>query len=108
VLANLLGNAMKFTRVGGRIEVRVRRLGDDAVRIEVADTGVGIAPESLPHVFDRFWQASHARRAGAGLGLAIAKGIVEEHGGALDVESVRGHGSTFLLTLPIRPDDAHA
>src|SRR5204863_163157 len=76
VLANLAGNAVKFTPSGGRVEVSAAREGDE-VRVAVRDTGPGIAAEDLPYVFDRFWQARSTRRAGAGLGLAIAKGIVE-------------------------------
>ena len=66
------------------------------------DTGAGIAAEEMPHVFDRFWQAQKARRAGAGLGLQIVKGIVEAHGGRIWVESEVGVGTTFYFTLPDR------
>ena len=72
------------------------------LRVSVADTGSGIAAEQLPHVFGAFWQARHADRRGLGLGLAIARGIVEAHGGRLWVESVPGHGSTFVIALPLR------
>jgi signal transduction histidine kinase len=100
-LGNLVGNALKFTPSGGRVTVR----GDadqarPVVRLEVADTGPGIAPDHLPHVFDRFWQARETRRAGAGLGLAIVKGIVEAHDGAVTVESTVGEGTRFRLELP--------
>jgi signal transduction histidine kinase len=70
------------------------------VRFSVADTGSGIAEEDLLHLFDRFWQARRARRGGAGLGLAITRGIVEAHGGRLEVESEVGRGTTFYFTLP--------
>jgi PAS domain S-box-containing protein len=100
VLANLVGNALKFTGAGGRIEVRAQRDGPN-VRIEVTDTGAGIASDALEHVFDRFWQAAHARRAGAGLGLAIAKGIVEEHGGTIAIESELGRGTRASVVLPV-------
>ncbi|MFL5383484.1 MAG: ATP-binding protein [Longimicrobiaceae bacterium] len=100
VLANLAGNAVKFTPSGGRVEVSAARAGDE-VRVAVRDTGPGIAAEDLPYVFDRFWQARSTRRAGAGLGLAIAKGIVEAHGGAISAESIAGEGSTFAFTLPV-------
>jgi two-component system, chemotaxis family, sensor kinase Cph1 len=73
------------------------------VRFSVADTGVGIDPADLPHVFDRFWQAKRSREGGAGLGLAIARGIVAAHGGEMWVESERGSGSTFFFTLPTAP-----
>lgn len=99
VLANLVGNALKFTPEGGRITLGAVREGE-AVRISVADTGPGIAPEHLPHVFDRYWKTRGGNRHGAGLGLAICKGIVEAHGGCIGVESVPAEGSTFAFTLP--------
>lgn len=102
VLGNLIGNALKFTPDGGRVSVGANRAGEHVV-FRVADTGRGIPPESLPHVFDRFWQGAHAHRAGAGLGLAIAKGIVEEHGGTITVESAPGRGATFTFTVPVSP-----
>lgn len=100
VLSNLLGNALKFTPEGGRVRVTTSIVGD-AVQIAVEDTGPGIATESLPHVFDRFWQAQGTGKQGVGLGLAIAKGIVEAHGGAMSVASEPGQGATFRFTLPI-------
>lgn len=100
VFENLIGNAIKFTEAGGRITVRAVSQEHD-VLFSVADTGSGIEAESLPHVFDRFWQAAtHARHMGAGLGLPVAKGIVEAHGGRMWVESVPGRGSTFYFTIP--------
>jgi signal transduction histidine kinase len=99
VFSNLIGNAIKFTPKGGRIDVRGRMTGDEAV-FTIADTGAGIPSENLPHLFDRFWQARETRRAGAGLGLYIAKGIIEAHGGRLWVESALGVGTTFSFTLP--------
>ncbi len=99
VMNNLLGNALKFSSSGGRVRVEVRE-GEGSVLISVSDSGPGIAPDALSHVFDRFWQGARARRAGAGLGLSIAKGIVEAHGGVIDVESVVGQGATFRFTLP--------
>lgn len=100
VLENLVSNAVKHTASGGQIEIRAELVHND-VHVAVRDTGSGIAPESLPHLFDRFWQARGARRGGAGLGLAIAKGIVEAHGGRIWVESTLGAGSTFGFSLPI-------
>jgi signal transduction histidine kinase len=103
-LSNLLGNAMKFTPVGGhvvlsaRLEPETSRTGP-AVRFAVSDTGPGIAPEDLPRVFDWFWQSPRGKRSGAGLGLAIAKGLVEAHGGRLAVESVVGGGTTFWFSI---------
>ncbi|HSU15642.1 PAS domain S-box protein [Longimicrobium sp.] len=101
VLANLLGNAVKFTPQGGRVGLRVTAGGDE-VRFDVSDTGPGIPAEHLDRVFDRFWKVRSANRQGAGLGLAIAKGIVEAHDGRIWVESEAGRGSTFSFTLPIR------
>ncbi len=100
VLTNLVGNAIKFTFEGGKIEVTAEREGND-VRLSVADTGPGIAPAHLPHVFDRFWKAETGGKKGTGLGLYIAKGIVEAHGGRIWVESQLGHGATFHFTLPL-------
>jgi PAS domain S-box-containing protein len=99
VFENLIGNAIKFTPRGGRIMVGAAA-GAGEVHFSVADTGRGIAPENLPHVFDRFWQAKHAKRAGAGLGLRICKGIVEANGGRIWVESSHGGGTTFHFTVP--------
>ena len=99
VLENLVGNAIKFTQDGGTITVTAMRDADE-VRFSIADTGAGIPAQSLPHVFDRFWQARRAGSRGAGLGLAICKGIVEAHGGRIWVESTEGRGSTFSFTIP--------
>jgi len=106
VFENLIGNAIKFTEAGGLITVGAASRDQD-VLFSVADTGCGIPPESLPHVFDRFWQAvPRAGRLGAGLGLAITKGIIEAHGGRIWVESTAGRGSTFFFTIPKAPSDA--
>jgi PAS domain S-box-containing protein len=98
VLSNLVGNAIKFTPPGGRITMTAIDIGNE-VRFEIADTGPGIAADQLPHVFGRFWQGSRGDRRGIGLGLAIAKGIVEAHGGRIWVESRVGEGSHFYFTL---------
>ena len=105
LLSNILSNAVKFTPAGGNVVVDATVAGD-VVRIEVHDSGVGITADELPHVFERFWQADHHRRAGAGLGMAIAKGIVEAHGGEIGVTSEVGVGSTFYFTLPLHTDRA--
>jgi signal transduction histidine kinase len=76
---------------------------DAEVSFRVEDTGPGIAPEHLPRLFDRFWQARESRRGGAGLGLVIARGIAEGHGGRVEVQSRLGHGSAFTLVLPEQP-----
>jgi PAS domain S-box-containing protein len=99
VLSNLVGNAIKATPDGGEIRVRVETRPRSAVLL-VADTGHGIAPEDLPHVFERYWRGSAARYAGQGLGLAIAKRIVDAHGGRISVESELGRGSTFAVEIP--------
>jgi PAS domain S-box-containing protein len=99
VFTNLIGNAIKFSPEGATITVQAESSGGE-IRYSVADTGQGIPPEQLPHVFDRFWQASETARLGNGLGLSIAKGIVEAHGGRIWVESEMGRGSTFRFTLP--------
>jgi PAS domain S-box-containing protein len=100
VLSNLIGNAIKFTPADGRICVHcVAR--DEVVRLGVTDTGSGIPAELLPHIFGRFWQANSSDRRGIGLGLSIAQGIVEAHGGSIWVESTVGGGTTFYFTLPI-------
>ena len=100
VLGNLLGNAVKFTPDGGQLTVGARVDGDET-RLWVRDTGTGIRPDALPHVFERYWQEKEAESRGTGLGLYIAKGIVEAHGGRIWAESVPGQGSTFTFTLPV-------
>lgn len=102
VLSNLVGNAVKFTPRSGRIIVCAEHI-DGEVRFGVIDTGPGIPAEQLPHIFGRFWQAKSDHR-GIGLGLAIAKGIVEAHNGRIWVESHVGLGSTFYFTLPTTTD----
>jgi len=99
VLSNLVSNALKFTGNGGSVTVTVRRTGD-IVLFAVSDTGIGIEPEHLARVFDRFWQVRREGRKGLGLGLAIARGIVEAHGGRIWAESTPGEGTTFLFTVP--------
>ncbi len=98
VLSNLVGNALKFSRSHGRICVRARRAGA-YIEISVEDSGSGIAPEHLAHVFDRFWRAEQTSGSGAGLGLAIAKGIVEAHDGEIRVESSAA-GTRVSFTVP--------
>jgi len=97
-LGNIVGNAIKFTPRGGRVTMSVAT-GEGTVQFRVSDTGPGVPPEHLPHLFDRFWQARATGRGGVGLGLAIAKGIVEAHGGSIRVEGGPG-GGTFVLVLP--------
>ena len=98
-LSNLVGNAVKFSPPVGEIIVRVTPL-DGEVMFSVTDHGQGMTAEQLSHAFDRFWQSSRTDRQGAGLGLAIAKGIIEAHGGRIWAESSPGNGSTFYFTVP--------
>jgi PAS domain S-box-containing protein len=100
VLSNLIANALSHTPAGGSIRVGAEELDGDVI-FSVADTGSGISAAHLPHVFDRYWQADSSSRSGAGLGLWIARSIVEAHGGRIGVESDEGAGATFRFTLPI-------
>jgi K+-sensing histidine kinase KdpD len=105
VVTNLLSNAIKFSPSEGRLEVMVESR-DGCVRVGIRDAGEGIAPENLPKLFQKFTQidsTSTRRAGGTGLGLVICKGIVEQHGGQMSVESVVGQGSTFYFTLPPAP-----
>jgi two-component system, OmpR family, sensor histidine kinase BaeS len=102
-LINLLSNALKFTPAGGSVQVGVGAAGG-AVLLKVTDTGIGIGPADLPHVFERFYRADSSRSrstGGSGIGLSIAKAIAEAHGGTLTVTSSPGRGSEFTITLPL-------
>jgi signal transduction histidine kinase len=99
VFANLLQNAISFSPRGGIIRVELE-LAPDEARVAIRDEGPGMDAETQRHIFDRYWQARQAGRAGAGLGLSIARGIVEAHGGRIAVESVPGDGSTFSFSIP--------
>jgi signal transduction histidine kinase len=98
-LSNLVGNAIKFSATGSKILVVPRKEAEGVV-IAVVDKGKGIPADQLPRVFDRYWQSSRTDRQGAGLGLAIAKGIVEAHGGRIWIESTPGEGTTASFSLP--------
>jgi len=101
----LLDNALKYTPYEGSISLSLVT-GDDYATVTVSDTGIGILPEDLPHIFERFYRADRARsrdRGGSGLGLAIALNIVQEHQGSIEVESAPGKGSTFTVKLPLVP-----
>ncbi|MCP4360859.1 MAG: GAF domain-containing sensor histidine kinase [Chloroflexi bacterium] len=101
VLLNLVSNATKYNRENGRLSITVRRVNDEA-HILVADTGPGIAPEDVPHLFERFYRIPGSNRAeGTGLGLSVSKKIVEEHHGRIEVHSVLGEGTTFTVCLPL-------
>lgn len=106
VLSNLMGNALNFVPTGGRIQIGTQRRGD-FVRVSVKDNGTGIPEHQIGRVFDRFWRGDQTRALGAGLGLAVAKGIVEAHGGIIEVESRVGLGSTFSFTLPVFETPEH-
>jgi len=102
VIANLVHNAIKFTPAGGRITVTTRALKDSVV-VDITDTGIGIPNEDLPRVFERFYKGDKARTGeGTGMGLAIAKHVVEAHGGSIWVQSEEGKGSTFSFSLPFQ------
>jgi CheY-like chemotaxis protein len=108
VVTNLLTNAAKYTEEGGRIWLSVQQEGDKAV-LRVRDTGIGIAPDFLPHVFDLFTQAersSDRSQGGLGIGLALAKRLVEMHAGTIGVSSIFGKGSEFIVTIAVCPPGA--
>ncbi|HXM39017.1 MAG TPA: GAF domain-containing sensor histidine kinase [Gemmatimonadales bacterium] len=107
VLGNLIGNAIKFTPEGGSVTVSADPVGDE-VMFAVRDSGVGVPAKQLPHVFDRFWQATPKARLGSGLGLTIAKGVVEALGGRIWAESRAGEGTTFFFTLPSAVPEAES
>jgi heavy metal sensor kinase len=100
VFANLLDNAVKYTPAGGKITVSMD-LTDDEARIHISDTGIGIAPETLPHIYERFYRGDKSRSTpGLGLGLSLVQTIIHAHGGKIKVQSEVGAGSTFTITLP--------
>jgi len=104
LLLNLVTNAIKYTPSGGSVSIELEDLGQSVV-LTVRDTGIGVAPGDLPHIFERFWRADPARsrtgdRPGVGLGLSITKWIAEAHGGSIGVQSRPGRGTTFSVTLP--------
>jgi signal transduction histidine kinase len=99
VLNNLLSNALRYTPRGGTVRVRCRVDGSGQIVLSIEDTGRGIPPEQLPHVFDRFYKSKDSR--GTGLGLAIAKSLITAHGGKIAVQSVPGEGTTIRVTLPL-------
>src|SRR5207248_761819 len=110
VMLNLLDNAIKFTPAGGRIDVRVSR-DAEAAHLAIQDTGIGVHADAQPHLFDRFFRADPARSPGvdgAGLGLSLAKWVVDRHGGRIEVQSRPGEGSTFTVHLPLVQGDSAA
>jgi signal transduction histidine kinase len=105
VLSNLVGNAVKFTPVGGMVSLFAEATAEEVI-VTVRDTGPGIPADDLPHIFDRFWHTSRLQSGGAGLGLAIAKGIVDAHGGRIWVTRPEEGGAAFSFTLPF--DSPHS
>jgi two-component system sensor histidine kinase KdpD len=110
VIANLVANAVKFSAPGTEIAIAAAPVdGGAAVEIRVTDHGVGIPPASLPHIFETFYRVrSTAGVTGSGVGLAICKGLVEAHGGAIDAESTPGVGTTISVRLPVEPGQGQA
>jgi signal transduction histidine kinase len=110
IVDNLLSNALRYTDAGGAVRLRVSRRGANAV-LEVSDTGIGITPDELPRVFDRFWRSDRSRSratGGSGIGLAVVRELVEAHAGDVEVESAPGRGTLFRVTLPaLRPERVH-
>jgi two-component system phosphate regulon sensor histidine kinase PhoR len=108
LVLNLLENAIKYNRPEGEVTVRLSSTGPGVV-LEVSDTGIGIPPESLPRIFERFYRVDKGRardEGGTGLGLAIVKHVAQAHGGQVDVESRIGKGTTFRVRLPVAPNPA--
>src|SRR5262249_59127558 len=105
VISNLVSNALKFTPEEGTIRVSAHKQ-DHQIVVSVADTGPGIPQEHLSKIFDRFFRAPGTKQEGSGLGLSIAKGIVEAHGGTIWAESEMGNGSSFFFTMPLDESDA--
>lgn len=112
VVNNLIDNALKFTSSGGAVRVDLQfDAPTQQARLSIADTGLGIALEDLPHIFDRFYRGDRSRAResqtrGNGLGLSICQAIVAAHGGRIEVQSTPGHGSTFVVCLPAQADAA--
>jgi two-component system sensor histidine kinase BaeS len=110
IVDNLLSNALRYTDAGGVVRLRAGRRGPNAV-LEVSDTGIGIAPDELPRIFDRFWRSDRSRSratGGSGIGLAVVRELVDAHGGEVEVESAPGRGTLFRVTLPaLRAERVH-
>ena len=102
-ISNLIANAIKYTPAGGKIHVS-GTLTDNCVKVTVTDTGIGIAPDALPHIFERFYRAAASAQQyrGSGLGLAISRAIIEQHHGTITAASELGEGTTFVVTLPLQ------
>jgi two-component system phosphate regulon sensor histidine kinase PhoR len=101
-IINLIHNAIKFTEPEGEISINTRN-DENSITVDISDTGIGISKNDLPHVFERFYKVDRARTGGGtGMGLAIAKHVIEAHGGSITVHSEEGKGSTFSFSLPIK------
>ena len=102
IFVNVVGNAVKYTPPGGVVTISMQQVGGQA-QVEVADTGIGIPEDALPHLFEEFYRAPNAKKAevGTGLGLAIVKDLVERYDGRIQVKSTVGVGTTFTVTLPL-------
>ncbi|HOD76201.1 MAG TPA: sensor histidine kinase, partial [Syntrophorhabdaceae bacterium] len=101
LLKNLIDNAIKYTPSGGSVDVRLSRDGSNRIALTVSDSGMGISPEDLPRIFDRFYRGDRSRsEAGLGLGLSLARAIARAHGGDITVTSIPDRGATFTVTLP--------
>jgi signal transduction histidine kinase len=110
IFSNLVTNAINYSPGGGQVSVSANGLGE-YMEIRVADTGVGIDPEELPKIFDKFYRVKHPETRqvmGTGLGLAIVKGVIEAHQGTIDVESTLGKGTVFRILLPVILSDKNA
>lgn len=108
VFFNLMSNAFKHTPDNGKIGVTLRKNEDSEIVLEVKDSGEGISKDDCQHIFERFFQAGSANPQGSGIGLALTKAFVDLHGGKIDVESAKGKGSRFIVTLPVRHSDGEA
>ena len=106
IFVNVVGNAVKYTPSGGDVTISMQQV-DGQAQVEVADTGIGIPEEALPHLFEEFYRAPNAKKTevGTGLGLAIVKDLVERYGGRIQVKSTVGVGTTFTVTLPLLSTD---
>jgi signal transduction histidine kinase len=101
MLSNLLDNAIKYTHSGGKVDVSLSDNGSGKILISVSDTGIGISPEELPHIFERFYRGDLSRStSGIGLGLSLSRAIARAHGGDITATSISGGGSIFTITLP--------
>jgi signal transduction histidine kinase len=104
MIANLLDNAIRYTPAGGQIDVALEATADGGARIDFHDTGIGIAADDRDRVFERFYRCDPSRTAsGSGLGLSLARAVARAHGGDISVTSTPGEGSTFSVTLPLKP-----